>query len=106
MQPIPVLFRRFSLFPSDTLQFRLPPGLPDLDLLLGCWTTPLRLQFGSVGAESLSGRHPREYAALAYLLETAGHPVTGTYPTRFSEQEAAILEAGNAWLAEANVAQS
>ncbi|MEU0505471.1 nuclear transport factor 2 family protein [Nocardia sp. NPDC005998] len=59
-----------------------------------------------IDAESLSGRHPREYAALAYLLETAGHPVIGTYPTRFSEQEAAILEAGNAWLAEANGAQS
>ncbi|MGW4774774.1 nuclear transport factor 2 family protein, partial [Nocardia sp. NPDC004278] len=38
-----------------------------------------------IDAESLSGRHPREYAALAYLLETAGHPVIGTYPTRFSE---------------------
>ncbi|MFE0027426.1 hypothetical protein [Amycolatopsis sp. NPDC059021] len=52
-----------------------------------------------IDAQALSARHPREYAALAYLLETAGHPVTGTYPTRFGDQEAAILEAGNAWLA-------
>ncbi|MBF6332265.1 nuclear transport factor 2 family protein [Nocardia transvalensis] len=55
-----------------------------------------------IDAEALSARHPREYAALAYLLETAGHPVTGTYPTRFGDQEAAILEAGDAWLAAAD----
>ncbi|RDI43655.1 nuclear transport factor 2 family protein [Nocardia mexicana] len=58
-----------------------------------------------IDAESLSGRHPREYAALAYLLETAGYPVTGTFPTRFGEQEAAILEAGRAWLAETEAAR-
>ncbi|AHH18756.1 SnoaL-like domain-containing protein [Nocardia nova SH22a] len=57
-----------------------------------------------IDAQALSGRHPREYAALAYLLETAGHPVTGTYPTRFGEQETAILEAGGAWLAETDLA--
>ncbi|MBB5916171.1 hypothetical protein BJY24_005083 [Nocardia transvalensis] len=72
---------------------------------MGGFTYP----FGVAGAPdidstSLSDRHPREYAALAYLLEAAGHPVTGTYPTRFGAQEAAILEAGNAWLAEANAA--
>lgn len=39
-------------------------------------------------------------------LETAGHPIAGSYPTRFSAQEAAILEAGSAWLAESNVAQN
>ena len=46
-------------------------------------------------------RHPREYAALAYLLESSGASVTGTFPTRFSEQEQAILAEGRAWLAAA-----
>ncbi|WP_405160662.1 hypothetical protein OG203_30300 [Nocardia sp. NBC_01499] len=41
---------------------------------------------------------------LAHLLETAGPPVTGNYPTRCSKRATAILEAGSAWLAESNVA--
>jgi hypothetical protein len=53
-----------------------------------------------VDAEALCRRHPREYAALAYLLERSGHAVTGTYPTRFSEREQAILIEGYEWLAD------
>lgn len=43
-------------------------------------------------------RHPREYAALAYLLEHSGHQVPDTCPTRFSKREQEILEEGQAWL--------
>ncbi|GAA1033854.1 MULTISPECIES: nuclear transport factor 2 family protein [Amycolatopsis] len=43
-------------------------------------------------------RHPREYAALAYLLEHSGHQVPDTCPTRFSKREQEILEEGHAWL--------
>jgi hypothetical protein len=52
-----------------------------------------------VDSEALRRRHPREYAALAFLLESSGATVTGTFPTRFSEQEQAILTEGRAWLA-------
>ncbi|MGW4400036.1 nuclear transport factor 2 family protein [Amycolatopsis nivea] len=43
-------------------------------------------------------RHPREYAALAYLLEHSGHQVPDTCPTRFSEREREIIEEGRTWL--------
>ncbi|MFF2554980.1 nuclear transport factor 2 family protein [Nocardia sp. NPDC058058] len=60
--------------------------------------------FGTSGAEPIDAetlhRHPREYAALAYLLERTGLTVTGPFPTRFSDQERDILDAGRAWLAE------
>ncbi|ASF13017.1 nuclear transport factor 2 family protein [Nocardia brasiliensis] len=67
---------------------------------LGGFTYP----FGVDGAEhidaaALGRRHPREYAALAYLLERSGVPVTGTYPTRFSDRERTIRATGRAWLA-------
>ncbi|UKD51242.1 nuclear transport factor 2 family protein [Amycolatopsis sp. FU40] len=42
--------------------------------------------------------HPREYAALAYLLEHSGHQVPATCPTRFSEREQEILREGRTWL--------
>jgi hypothetical protein len=58
-----------------------------------------------IDAEALSARHLREYAALAYLLETTGNPVTGTFPTRFSDQEAAIRATGQAWLTQADELQ-
>ncbi|MGW7535382.1 nuclear transport factor 2 family protein [Amycolatopsis sp. NPDC054798] len=43
-------------------------------------------------------RHPREYAALAYLLEHSGHQVPATCPTRFSAREKEIIEEAHAWL--------
>lgn len=33
------------------------------------------------------GAHPREYAALAYLLDQSGFPVEGPFPTKGSDQE-------------------
>jgi hypothetical protein len=43
---------------------------------------------------------PREYAALAYLLEKSGFPVVGEFPTRDSALEAEIKATGTAWLNE------
>lgn len=43
-------------------------------------------------------RHPREYSALAYLLEHSGHQVPETCPTRFSKREQEIIQEGRAWL--------
>ena len=42
-------------------------------------------------------RHPHEYAALAYILEKSGFPVTRRLATRNSEAERAIRIAGQAW---------
>jgi len=44
---------------------------------------------------------PREYAALAYLLEKSGFPIVREFPTRDSALEAEIKAAGIAWLNEA-----
>ncbi|MEZ0110411.1 hypothetical protein ABH920_004426 [Catenulispora sp. EB89] len=54
-----------------------------------------------IDSDDLRSRHPREYAALAYLLESTGASVAGPFPTRFSDQEQAILDAARAWLADA-----
>lgn len=43
-------------------------------------------------------RYPREYAALAYLLEKSGFPLQGAFPTKRSELEKAIRAQGEAWL--------
>ncbi|WP_370935070.1 nuclear transport factor 2 family protein [Amycolatopsis sp. cg13] len=62
---------------------------------MGGFTYP----YGSRPADDLDPRrHPREYAALAYLLEHSGHQVPDTCPTRFSKREQEILEEGQAWL--------
>ncbi|MBR7834270.1 nuclear transport factor 2 family protein [Actinospica durhamensis] len=50
--------------------------------------------------EKAVSAYPREYAALAYLLERSGFPVTGEFPTRGSALEAEIKAAGSAWLNE------
>ncbi|MEV5676686.1 hypothetical protein AMK09_12705 [Streptomyces sp. CB02488] len=42
--------------------------------------------------------YPREYAALAYLLDYSGFPIVRDFPTRDSELEAAIKAAGAEWL--------
>lgn len=46
-------------------------------------------------------KYPREYAALAYLLEKSGFPVKRVFATKFSSQEKEMKAAGNQWLAEA-----
>ncbi|WP_411139638.1 nuclear transport factor 2 family protein [Streptomyces sp. x-80] len=43
-------------------------------------------------------RYPREYAALAYLLERSGFPLVREFPTRGSALEAEMKAAGTAWL--------
>jgi hypothetical protein len=43
-------------------------------------------------------KYPREYAALAYLLEKSGFPVNRVYPTKGSDLEKAIKAKGRAWL--------
>ncbi|NDZ80851.1 nuclear transport factor 2 family protein [Streptomyces sp. SID10853] len=48
--------------------------------------------------ESAFRRHPRAYAALAYVLEKSGFPVDREFPTRGGELEAAMKAAGRAWL--------
>ncbi|WP_371775619.1 nuclear transport factor 2 family protein [Streptomyces sp. NBC_01438] len=42
--------------------------------------------------------YPREYAALAYLLDNSGFPIVRDFPTRDSDLEAAIKAAGAEWL--------
>jgi hypothetical protein len=51
----------------------------------------------------LSG-YPREYAALAYVLEVSGFPVRRVFATRGSELEHQIKEAAASWLHEADAA--
>ncbi|MCS0603446.1 nuclear transport factor 2 family protein [Streptomyces sp. LP11] len=43
-------------------------------------------------------RHPREYAALAYLLEASGFPVRRVFATKGSGLERDIKESALAWL--------
>jgi hypothetical protein len=43
-------------------------------------------------------RFPREYAALAYVLEISGFPVKRVFPTRNSELEVLIKEEAQRWL--------
>jgi hypothetical protein len=44
-------------------------------------------------------KHPREYAALAYLLEKSGFPVRRVFATHGSDQERTMKANGHAWLA-------
>lgn len=46
-------------------------------------------------------KYPREYAALAYLLEKSGFPVKRVFATKFSQQEHEMKAKGQQWLAEA-----
>jgi hypothetical protein len=62
---------------------------------MGTFTFP----FGSVDIDrAAASRHPREYAALAYLLEKSGFPVARRFPTRGSDAEKAIRILADAWL--------
>lgn len=66
---------------------------------IGHVTYPLGVEAAAPIDRDTLARFPVEYAALAYLLEAAGFPVTGTFPTRGSTQEHDIRDAGLAWLA-------
>jgi hypothetical protein len=44
-------------------------------------------------------KYPREYAALAYLLEKSGFPVKRGFATKGSDQEKTMKANGHAWLA-------
>jgi hypothetical protein len=44
-------------------------------------------------------KYPREYAALAYLLEKSGFPVKGVFATKGSDLEKTMKANGQAWLA-------
>lgn len=46
-------------------------------------------------------KYPREYAALAYLLEKSGFPVKRVFATKFSQQEHEMKAKGQQWLAKA-----
>jgi hypothetical protein len=49
--------------------------------------------------KAVSKKYPREYAALAYVLEKSGFPVNRVFATRGSELEKKMKEDGQAWLA-------
>ncbi|HGM5493065.1 TPA: nuclear transport factor 2 family protein [Serratia fonticola] len=54
---------------------------------------------GPVEIESaVVAKYPREYAALAYMLEKSGFPVKRVFATRGSELEIKMKTAGLAWL--------
>lgn len=48
---------------------------------------------------ALVATFPREYAALAYLLEKSGFPVRRVFATRSSELEKSMKDEGRKWLA-------
>ena len=48
--------------------------------------------------QDLIGRYPREYAALAYLLQKSGFPVTRVFATKGSALEREMKASAAAWL--------
>lgn len=63
---------------------------------MGTFTFPL----GPVAIDqSIAKKYPREYAALAYLLEQSGFPLGRVFATRGSELEATMKAAAKRWLA-------
>lgn len=67
---------------------------------IGSFTYPWGASAAAPIDDAALRRHPIEYASLAYLLEQAGFPVTGTFPTRGSALENEIKTSGLAWLTE------
>jgi hypothetical protein len=62
----------------------------------GIFTFPL----GPVAIDqAIVTKYPREYAALAYLLELSGFPVGRVFATRGSELEDKMKAEGKRWLA-------
>lgn len=71
------LFRRQSIYDIGTFTFPLGPVEIDRNIAL---------------------KYPREYAALAYLLECSGFPLGRVFATRGSELETTMKAAGQRWL--------
>ncbi|MCX0247530.1 nuclear transport factor 2 family protein [Streptomyces drozdowiczii] len=63
----------------DFATFTFPLGIVDID-------------------QQAVARHPREYAALAYLLDASGFPVGRTFATKNSELEKEIKQSALDWL--------
>lgn len=62
---------------------------------MGTFTFPM----GPVAIDqSIVAKYPREYAALAYLLEQSGFPLGRVFATRGSELEAAMKAEAKRWL--------
>lgn len=62
---------------------------------MGTFTFPL----GPVEIDrSITAKYPREYAALAYLLEQSGFPLGRVFATRGSELESKMKAEGQRWL--------
>lgn len=62
---------------------------------MGSFTFPLGLVEIDM---SVCQKYPREYAALAYVLEKSGFPVQRVFATRGSELESKMKAEGEAWL--------
>ena len=71
------LFHRQSIY--DMASFTFPLGMVAID-------------------QSMVGKYPREYAALAYLLEKSGFPVQRVFATRGSILEQQMKADGKRWL--------
>ena len=71
------LFHRQSIY--DMGSFTFPLGIVDID-------------------QGTVAKYPREYAALAYLLEKSGFPVQRVFATRGSELERRMKEDAQRWL--------
>jgi hypothetical protein len=71
------IVKRQSIY--DFAYFNFPRGLVEID-------------------HELVGKYPREYAALAYLLEKSGFPVRRVFATKGSDLEKAMKATGQAWL--------
>ncbi|MGP9434378.1 nuclear transport factor 2 family protein [Ewingella sp. AOP8-B2-18] len=74
------IVKRQSIY--DMGNFTFPVGVVDID-------------------QATVEKYPREYAALAYLLEKSGFPVKRVFATKFSQQEQEMKAKGKQWLAEA-----
>ena len=72
------LFRRQSIY--DMASFTFPLGLVEID-------------------QTVVAKYPREYAALAYLLDKSGFPVKRLFATRGSALEQKMKADGQRWLA-------
>lgn len=73
------LFHRQSIYDMGTFTF--PLGVVEID-------------------PQTVARYPREYAALAYLLEKSGFPLGRVFATRGSQLEQDMKTAGQRWLAQ------
>lgn len=71
------ILRRQAIY--DNSAFIFPVGLVEID-------------------HDKAAKYPREYAAVAYVLEKSGFPVTGVFPTKGSDLEHRMKDEGREWL--------